>query len=85
MTSEGLRLERDLASGESAVRPSHRKLDFAIMVVLSVAVVLLLADRFVPLRDPAAAVPSPGKSIAALPFEKLSDDKGNTEGVLDFV
>jgi hypothetical protein len=84
LTSEGLRLERDLASDESAVRPSHRKLDLAIMVVLSVTV-LLLADRFVPLRDPASTASSPGKSIAVLPFEKLSDDKGNTEGVLDFV
>ena len=84
MTSEGLKLGRDLASGESAVRPSHRKLDLAIMVVLSVAV-LLLADRFVPLRDPASTASSPGKSVAVLPFEKLSDDKGNTEGVLDFV
>ena len=85
MTSEGLKLGRDLASGESAVRPSHRKLDLAIMVVLSVAVVLLLADRFVPLRDPASTASSPDKSVAVLPFEKLSDDKGNTEGVLDFV
>ena len=64
-----MRLERDLASDESAVRPSHRKLDFAIMVVHSVAVVLPLADRFVPLRDPAGAAPSPGTSIAVLLFE----------------
>jgi hypothetical protein len=61
-TPEGLKRERDVEPGESITPDTGRKLDFAIIAVLAVAVVLLLTDRFV-LRhgvnaQTAASIPS---------------------------
>ena len=71
-TPQGLKRESDIAPGESIAHSTARKLDFMIIGVLAIAVVLLLADRFAP----RAAADTPEKSIAVLPFENLSDDKG---------
>ena len=46
-TPEGLKRESDIDRPESITRHTGRKLDFAIIGVLAVAVVLLLTDRFV--------------------------------------
>jgi len=62
---------------ESITRGTGRKLDFAIIGVLAVAVVLLLTDRFV-LRhgvNETTATPIAEKLIAVLPFENLSEEK----------
>jgi len=78
-TPEGIKRERDVEPGESITRHTGRKLDFAIIGVLAVAVVLLLTDRFV-LRqgvNQPAQVAISDKSIAVLPFENLSADKDN--------
>src|SRR5215470_12757458 len=78
-TPEGLKRESEVAPGESITRHTGRKLDFAIIGVLAVAVVLLLTDRFV-LRhgvNETTAVQIAEKSIAVLPFENLSSDKEN--------
>src|SRR5262245_43553437 len=53
LTPEGLRRERNVEPGESIARHTGRKLDFAIIGVLAVAVVLLLTDRFVAHRTSA--------------------------------
>ena len=87
-TPEGLKRESEIDRGESITRRTGRKLDFAIIGVLTVAVVLLLTDRFV-LRhgvNETTATPILEKSIAVLPFENLSSDKENayfTDGVQD--
>jgi TolB-like protein len=87
-TPEGLKRESEIDSAKSITRHTGRKLDFAIIGVLAVAVVLLLTDRFV-LRhgvNETTALPILEKSIAVLPFENLSSDKENayfTEGVQD--
>jgi len=87
-TAEGLKREREIDPTESITHRTGRKLDFAIIGVLAVAVVLLLTDRFV-LRhgvNETGAVPIPEKSIAVLPFENLSEEKQNeffTDGVQD--
>jgi TolB-like protein/Tfp pilus assembly protein PilF len=87
-TPEGLKRESEIDQAESITRRTGRKLDFAIIGVLAVAVVLLLTDRFV-LRhgvNQTTAAPIPGKSIAVLPFENLSRDQDNaffTDGVQD--
>ena len=75
-TPEGLRLERDVEPHESITHVTGRKLDFAIIGVLSVAVVLLLTDRFVlhgANTDAIARIPD--KSIAVLPFVDMSQEK----------
>ena len=46
-TPEGLKREGEIDPAESITRRTGRKLDFAIIGVLTVAVVLLLTDRFV--------------------------------------
>ena len=87
-TPQGLKRESEIDPGESITRHAGRKLDFAIIGVLAVAVVLLLTDRFV-LRhgvNETRAIPISAKSIAVLPFENLSEERQNeyfTEGVQD--
>jgi len=87
-TPEGLKRESEIDPAESITRHTGRKLDFAIIGVLAIAVVLLLTDRFV-LRhgvNETTALQIAEKSIAVLPFENLSSDKENayfTDGVQD--
>ena len=79
LTPEGIKRERDVEPGESTTAQTGRKLDFAFIGVLAVAVVLLLTDRLVlnqSVNQPPNAV-IPDKSIAVLPFDNLSADKGN--------
>ena len=76
-TPEGFKREREVEPGESITPHTGRKLDFAIIGVLSIAVVLLLTDRFV-LRHGVNAqeeVAISEKSIAVLPFVNMSSDK----------
>src|SRR5215467_2671487 len=87
-TPEGLKRESEIDPAESITRHTGRKLDFAIIGVLAIAVVLLLTDRFV-LRhgvNETTAASIPEKSIAVLPFENLSKEKQNeyfADGVQD--
>src|SRR6185503_20990177 len=87
-TPEGLRRESEIAPAESITRHTGRKLDFAIIGVLVVAVVLLLTDRFV-LRhgvNQTTTAPISEKSLAVLPFENRSRDPDNAyfaEGIQD--
>src|SRR5450631_1177862 len=79
-TPEGLKRESEIDPAESIEQHAGgRKLDFAIIGVLAVAVVLLLTDRFV-LRhgvNETAALGISEKSIAVLPFVNMSEDKAN--------
>ena len=87
-TPQGLQRESEIPPNESITRRTGKKLDRWITVVLALAVVLLLADKFVLHKDAetAAAPAVHGKSIAVLPFANLSEDKGNAyfaEGIQD--
>src|SRR6516165_89465 len=76
-TPEGLKRESEIDPAASITHYTGRKLDFAIIGVLAVAVVLLLTDRFV-LRhavNQEADVAISEKSIAVLPFVNMSSDK----------
>src|SRR6478736_8953004 len=78
-TPEGLKRESEIDPADSITHHTGRKLDFAIIGVLAVAVVLLLTDRFV-LRhgvNETTALPISAHSIAVLPFVNMSDDKSN--------
>ena len=87
-TPEGLKRESEIDPAESITHHTGRKLDFAIIGVLAVAVVLLLTDRFV-LRhgvNETTRMQIAKKSIAVLPFENLSNDQENAffaDGVQD--
>jgi TolB-like protein/Tfp pilus assembly protein PilF len=71
-TPQGLERESEIETDPSDRRRTRRTLDFAIFGVLSVALVLLLADRFVGHRGGDTA-PSE-KSIAVLPLLNESGD-----------
>src|SRR5262245_5227694 len=78
-TPEGLKRESEIDPAESITRHSGRKLDFAIIGVLAVAVVLLLTDRFVlrhGVNETTAATISQ-KSIAVLPLMNSTGDAAN--------
>lgn len=77
-TPDGLMRESEIAPEQSVKAHTGRKLDFAIIGVLAVAVVLLLTDRLMlrhAVNETAAAV-VPEASIAVLPFVNRSADKG---------
>ena len=76
-TPEGIKRERDVEPGESITPHAGRKLDFAIIGVLVLAVVLLVTDRFVLHHgvNEEASVAAPSMSLAVLPFANLSSDK----------
>ena len=76
-TPEGLKRESEI-DARSITRHTGRKLDLAIIGVLTVAVVLLLTDRFV-LRhgNETTTAPIAENSIAVLPFINMSEDKAN--------
>ena len=92
-TPQGLQLESEIPPNESITRQTGRKLDRWIIAILSMAVVLLLANQFVLHRDdskPAEvatkATPIPGKSIAVLPFADLSpkhDQESFSDGMAE--
>ena len=90
-TPQGLKRESEVAADASIVRATGRKMDRAIIAVLAIAVVLLLAERFVPHRGEASA-PVAENSIAVLPFVDMSQARdqeyfsdGLSEELLDLL
>ena len=73
-TPHGIQRESEVADDVSITRETGKKLDRWIIAILSVAVVLLLANTFVLHKDGNApvAAQAPDKSIAVLPFIDLS-------------
>ncbi|MEO6064285.1 MAG: tetratricopeptide repeat protein [Lysobacterales bacterium] len=88
-TPEGLKRESEISPGDSIAHSTSRKLDFAIIGALAIAVVLLLTNQFVLRRDATsvadsdaiapAAIPTieQDPSIAVLPLVNTSEDKNN--------
>jgi TolB-like protein/Tfp pilus assembly protein PilF len=88
LTPEGIKREAEVDRTESITHVTGRKLDFAIIGLLVVAVVFLVVDNYVLETEPeqaeVAAEQAPGpesvvreKSIAVLPFENQSQDASN--------
>jgi adenylate cyclase len=74
-TPQGLRLESEIDRNLAGARAGGKKLDRIIIAVLVLAVVLLLANSFMPR---VARLPASGdKSIAVLPFVNMSTDAEN--------
>ena len=78
-TPQGLQLESEIPPNESITSHTGKKLDRWIIAILALAVVLLLADKFVLHKDTetATALGVPDKSIAVLPFVNMSADKND--------
>jgi adenylate cyclase len=88
MTPQGIKRETAVDPDESITRNTGRKLDFAIIGLLAIAVVYFAVDKFVldaetgqaevaaeqvPTAEPVAQE----KSIAVLPFANMSEDANN--------
>jgi TolB-like protein/DNA-binding winged helix-turn-helix (wHTH) protein len=79
LTPEGIKLEATVDRAKSITRQTGRKLDFAIIALLALAVGFLIVDHYVLEANPeqASAAVEPvelGKSIAVLPFLNMSAD-----------
>jgi TolB-like protein/Tfp pilus assembly protein PilF len=80
-TPQGLRRESEVAPNASMTHSTARKLDFAIIGVLTVAVALLASGYFVkrggaPVTDATASTPfnPPADTLVVLPFANLGGD-----------
>jgi len=84
-TPQGIRRESEVAPNASMIHSTARKLDFAIIGVLIVAVVLLASGYFVRRNAPAATLAAaaassakpfnpPAGTLAVLPFTNLNGD-----------
>ncbi|HSE12417.1 MAG TPA: hypothetical protein VLB69_07270, partial [Rudaea sp.] len=88
LTPEGLKRESELGRSDATTRPTGKTLDRWIIAVLTLAVVLLLANTFV-LRPDTRSSDRQGataKSIAVLPFVNMSGDPQNdyfSDGITD--
>ncbi len=69
ITPEGIKLERDVAAGESITHVTGRKLDFAIIGALVLALGFVVYNYV--LEDTDGRLPN---SVAVLPFENMSVD-----------
>jgi TolB-like protein len=74
-TPHGIERESEVSPDESITLETGRRLDRWIIVVLGVAVVLLLANTFVPHKDASVAGGTDDKSIAVLPLTNEGGDK----------
>ena len=74
ITPEGLKRESQVDRSQSIMRTTGKKLDRWIIATLSLAVVLLLTDKFVLRKDGSAVME---KSIAVLPLVNESGDPNN--------
>jgi len=87
VTPAGIVRTDEVAPTESIARETGRRLNVVIIGVLAVAVLFLIAQRYlVPQRANAPAAVASDKSIAVLPFENLSEDKANAffaQGIQD--
>jgi len=74
LTPEGIKREAEVDPAESITHVTGRKLDFAIIGLLMIAVVYLVIDKYIlgTISDPPPGVRE--KSIAVLPFDNISPD-----------
>ena len=93
LTPEGMKLEKHVDREDSITPQTGRKLDFIIIAVMAIALIYMVADKFIgkPAAPTEAESPTTAKkSIAVLPFVNMSDDKdyfadGLTEELLNLL
>ncbi len=74
-TPQGLKRESQVDPADSVAHRTSRKLDYAIIGALAIAVVLLLTDRVALWHDGNEKAVVPERSIAVLPFADMSPGK----------
>jgi TolB-like protein/Tfp pilus assembly protein PilF len=79
LTPEGIKREKEVDRAESIRHQTGRKLDFAIIGLLAIALIFVVVDNYVLDAEqiPATESAAREKSIAVLPFENLSQDATN--------
>lgn len=87
MTPEGLRRETDVDPDASITNQTGKKLDYLIIGTLAVAVVVLLADKYL-LESPITGIVDSDRpaTIAVLPFDAMSsnpDDENFADGLTE--
>ena len=88
MTPEGIKLESKIAPDESETLHTGRKLDRTIIIFLGIAVLLLLAERFITQEDVPATSPVPEATTAQGDVKDTTPATNNsirTVAVLPFV
>ncbi len=87
LTPQGIVRTGDVAPSESITHRTGQRLNILIIGVLAIAVLFLVAQRYLfPQRQTAQNTAISDKSIAVLPFENLSEDKSNAffaQGIQD--
>jgi TolB-like protein/tetratricopeptide (TPR) repeat protein len=80
LTPEGLRKEKEVDRSQSVAHKTGKKLDYAIIAVLAIAVVSLAGKLWFAEDDAATVITSTErKSIAVLPFDNRSADEEDAE------
>jgi TolB-like protein len=77
LTPGGIKFEKNVDREESITPQTGRKLDFVIIAVMAIALIYMVADRFIgkPAEPEVERPIKIEKSIAILPFVNMSDDK----------
>jgi TolB-like protein/Flp pilus assembly protein TadD len=97
LTPQGLKRDEEVAPEQSIAPQTARRMDRIIIVVLLIALGYFCVDKFVlaprrpvtqpaPLPNESSTAIANAKSIAVLPFDNLSEEKGNAffaEGIQD--
>jgi TolB-like protein/Flp pilus assembly protein TadD len=74
LTPEGIKLEKTVDPAESTRHLAGRKLDFAIIGLLAIALIFVAVDNYILEAGPEQAPVAREKSIAVLPFANISPD-----------
>jgi len=78
ITPEGIKKEKDVDRSQSITHETGKKLNYWVVGAMALAIVYLVADKFV-LREDGSESVADGEliSIAVLPFVNMSDDEKN--------
>ncbi|HKI43734.1 MAG TPA: hypothetical protein VKA08_00250, partial [Balneolales bacterium] len=85
MTPDGVKRTEEVSEEQSVTKTTGKKLNYALIIALALAVIILSYKLF---TGQSTAATAPGKSIAVLPFENLSSDSSNAyfaDGMQDMI
>ncbi len=77
LTPEGVRFDKNVDRSAPVDPAARQKMNYAIIALLLIALAVSITFNVSGIRDEAAIVASPGRSIAVLPFTSRSDDPEN--------